>query len=101
MPNRGAIARNGHVYVVFAMPCPESTSPFVGFPVPGTMAPIDRFENGPSSSPVTGFIACRFAPEHGFTLPTHPAAYNNGAAPRLHLSTRKFDTCPSESYCGC
>ena len=79
------------------MPSPDRNSPFSGLPVFGTIVPMAAAEPAPRSWPVSGFLAWRLVPEHGFALLTQPAAYNTGAWPWLHFSGRKFDAWPSES----
>ena len=83
------------------MPSPDRNRPFSLLPVLGTIVPMAAAEPTPRNWPVRGFLAWRFAPEHGLTPLTHPATYSVGAWPGLHSSGRKFDAWPSESYCGC
>src|SRR5258708_4229624 len=101
MPNRGATASIGHVYVVLTIPWPDRNRPLVALPDPGTSVPIASTELGPRSWPVTGSIACRFDPEQGYWPLAQPATYKRGAAEDVHCSGRKLEAWPSESYCGC
>src|SRR5262249_20324755 len=101
-PNRGPNSRTGHLYVAFGTPLwPGRNRPSVRFPAFGTSVPIAELELGPRNSPVSGFIAWRALPLHGYTLFAHPATNRTGAAASVHWSGRKFDACPSSSYCAC
>src|SRR5262245_26512209 len=76
IPNRGATASAGHVYVVFAMPCPERNKPFIVLPEFGIKPPIPRVLFAPRNRPVTGSIAWRLAVGHAVpagTVVVHPA----------------------------
>src|SRR5580693_1325006 len=99
------------------MPFPASVIPSSGLPRPGTGVPINTCVLAAPAAvitcPVTGFFALRVLPEHTVAPLLHPATYSTSelaadqpsvedgfSAARVPAGVKKFDICPSESYCG-